>query len=140
MNVPQDAPTFLINFNLINERCLAIGVLHTHDAECHMITTEPMVLLFLSLSLSDILWVIISFAQTLSLRLWCLAEIGNFSECWKVPTTGTSVFFCHLKAPMDSPLLFHTRGSLGMLCFLLGQAAYRHRPFPLLCYWQLHSI
>ena len=25
--------------------------------------------------------------------------------------------FCHFKAPMDSPLLFHTRISLGKLCF-----------------------
>ena len=30
--------TFLIHFNLINEQCLAIRVVH--DAECHMITTE----------------------------------------------------------------------------------------------------
>ena len=31
--------------------------------------------------------------------------------------------FCHLKAPMDSPLLFQTKVSLGMLCFFLSQAA-----------------
>ena len=47
-SVPQDEPTF--HFNLINERCLAIQVVR--DAECHMTTTEPMVLLPLSLSLS----------------------------------------------------------------------------------------
>ena len=42
MSVLQDKQTFLLNFNLINERCLAIRVVH--DAEHHMITTEPMVL------------------------------------------------------------------------------------------------
>ena len=41
-HVPQDEPTFLINFNLINERCLAIRVVC--DAKCHITTTEPMVL------------------------------------------------------------------------------------------------
>ena len=40
--VSKDEPTFLINFNLISEQCLAIQVVH--DTECHMITTEPMVL------------------------------------------------------------------------------------------------
>ena len=35
---------------------------------------------------------IISYAGMLSLRPWCLAEIGDFSEHWKVPTTGTGVF------------------------------------------------
>ena len=64
-----------------------------HEAECHMITTAPMVPLSLSLSLSVGLWVIISHAWMLHLRLWCLAEISDFSEHWKVPTTGTSVFF-----------------------------------------------
>ena len=42
MSVPQDEQTFLIKFNLINELCLAVRV--GSDAECHMITTEPMVL------------------------------------------------------------------------------------------------
>ena len=41
-SVPQDEPTFLINFNLMNERCLAIGV--RRGTRCHMMTTEPMVL------------------------------------------------------------------------------------------------
>ena len=42
VSVPRDEQTFLINFNLRNERCLAIrGV---GDAECHVITIEPMVL------------------------------------------------------------------------------------------------
>ena len=41
--VPQDEQTFLKNFNLINERCLAIQVIC--DAQHHMMTaTEPMVL------------------------------------------------------------------------------------------------
>ena len=40
MSVPQDEQTFLINFNSINERSLAIRV--ACDAERHMITTEPM--------------------------------------------------------------------------------------------------
>ena len=62
-----------------------------------MITTEPMVL-FPSLAAG--LWVIISHAQMLGLRHWCLVEISDFSECLKVPTTGTSVFFCHFKAPV----------------------------------------
>ena len=48
--------------------------------------------LSLSLPLSARLWVIISHAQMLSLRPQCLAEISDFSEHWKVPTTGTSVF------------------------------------------------
>ena len=30
------------------------------------------------------------------------------------------VYFCHCKAPMDTLLLFHTRVSLGMLCFIQG--------------------
>ena len=41
---------------------------------------------------------------------------------------------------MDSPLLFPTRVNLGMLCFILGQAACRYRPFPLLPYFQLHEM
>ena len=49
-SVPQDEQTFLINFHLINERCLTIRVVR--DAEHHMITTESMVLLSLSLSLA----------------------------------------------------------------------------------------
>ena len=40
--------------------------------------------------------------------------------------------FCHFKAPMDSPLLFHTGVSVEKLCFNLGKAACRYRPFPLL--------
>ena len=42
MSIPQDEQTFLINFNLRNERCLATQVVR--DAERHMITTEPMAL------------------------------------------------------------------------------------------------
>ena len=103
--------TFLINFNLINERCLAIQVVR--DAKRHMITTEPMIL---SLSFCGIVGYL-SHAQMLGLRPRCLAEISDFSEHWKVPTTGTRVFFCHFKAPMDSPLLFHTGVSLGMFFF-----------------------
>ena len=34
-----------------------------------------------------------SHAPMLSLRPQCLTEISVFSEHWKVPTTGTSVFF-----------------------------------------------
>ena len=41
-SVPQDEQAFLKKFNLINERWLAIRV--ARDAECHLITTEPMVL------------------------------------------------------------------------------------------------
>ena len=91
MRVPQDEQTFLIHLNLINERCLAIRV--GRDAECHMITTEPMVLLSLSLSLTVGLWVIVSHAWILGLRPWRLAEIRDFSARWKVPVTGTRVFF-----------------------------------------------
>ena len=40
-NVPQDEQTFLINFILIGERCLAIRV--ERDTKCHMVTTESMV-------------------------------------------------------------------------------------------------
>ena len=110
VSVPQDEKTFLIRFNLINEPCLAIRVVC--DAERHMITTEPMVLLPLSLSLSlslslflslthcrivgnhlpcsdaARLWVIVSHAQMFSLSLECLAEISNLSECWKELATG----------------------------------------------------
>ena len=39
---PQDEETFLVNFNLINERRLAIRVVH--DAEHRTTTAEPMVL------------------------------------------------------------------------------------------------
>lgn len=42
MSVPRDEQTSLIDFNLINEPCLAIQVVR--DAECHVITTEPVVL------------------------------------------------------------------------------------------------
>ena len=42
MSAPQDEQTFLINFNLTDERCLAIRVVR--DTKCHMITTEPMAL------------------------------------------------------------------------------------------------
>lgn len=42
MRVPQDEQEFLTTFHLIKGRCLAIRVVH--DAECHVITTEPMVL------------------------------------------------------------------------------------------------
>ena len=52
-----------------------------HDTERHMITTEQMVL-----SLAVGLWVIVSHARTLGLRPQYLAEMGDFSECWKVPT------------------------------------------------------
>ena len=42
MSVPQDKQTFLVYFNLIHERYLAVCV--ELDAESHMITTEPTVL------------------------------------------------------------------------------------------------
>ena len=142
-SILQDRQTFLINFNLLNEWYLAIWVVS--DAKCQMITIESMVLLSpspslsLSLSLTAGLWVIASHARMLGLRPQCLAEVSDFSGCWKVPTTGISAFFfCHFKAPMDSPLLFHSRVSLGMLCFILGQAACRYRLFPLPPYCQLH--
>ena len=61
----------------------------------------------------------VSHAQMPSLRLWCLAEISDFSECWKVPTTGTSVFFVtskHLRTVLAFPdkselrdVLLHSR-------------------------------
>ena len=54
----QDEQTFLINFNLINEWCLGIRVVH--DAEYHVITSEPMVL---SLSLSSLLLSLSFFLQ-----------------------------------------------------------------------------
>ena len=41
-SVPENKQTFLINFNLINEQCLAIQVVC--DVKRHMVTTEPMVL------------------------------------------------------------------------------------------------
>lgn len=41
-SIPQDEQAFVINFNLINERHLAIWVVH--DVGCHTITTEPKVL------------------------------------------------------------------------------------------------
>ena len=50
VSVLQDEQTSLRSFNLINERCLAIRVVR--DAERHMTTTGPMVLLPPSLSLS----------------------------------------------------------------------------------------
>ena len=50
-SVPQEEGTFLVNFNLINEQCLAIQVVR--DAKHHIITTELMVLLSLSLLLQD---------------------------------------------------------------------------------------
>ena len=50
MTALQNEQTFLINFNLMNKLFLAIQVVR--DAEYHMITTEPMVPLSLSLSLS----------------------------------------------------------------------------------------
>ena len=61
----------------------------TRRMRCHMITTEPMVLLSLSLSLSLSLtvglWVIVSHAQVLGLRLLCLAEISDFSNGGRCP-------------------------------------------------------
>ena len=86
MSVLQDKQTFLINFNLINKRCPAIRVVR--DVKCHMNTTEAVVL-----SLTAGLWVIVSHAQMLGLKPQCLAEVSDFSEHWKVPTTGTNVFF-----------------------------------------------
>ena len=41
-SVPQDKQKYLTKFSLIQEWCLAMQVVH--DAECHMIKTEPMVL------------------------------------------------------------------------------------------------
>ena len=131
----QDEQTFLINFNLINERCLAIRVVR--DAECHMITTEPMVL-SLSLSLSPSLRVCGWSSPMLGCSVsghgvWQRSVIfQNVGRCpqWAL------VYFCHLKAPMASPLLFHPRVSLGMLSFIPGQAACRYRPFPPLPYCQ----
>ena len=46
VSILQDKQTFLINFNLINERCLAIRVVC--DAKCHMIIIEIIALLSLS--------------------------------------------------------------------------------------------
>ena len=63
------------------------------DAERHLIATEPMVLLSFCLSIAVGLWVIVSHVWMLRLRPWCLAEISGFPERWKVPTTGTGVFF-----------------------------------------------
>jgi hypothetical protein len=54
-SVLQDEQTFLIHFNLINERCLAIRVLYylyALSAECHVITSRSG------------LWVIVSHAQS----------------------------------------------------------------------------
>ena len=67
--------TFLINFNLINKKCLTIWVVC--DAECRIITTEPMVLLSLSLSLS------------LSLFLW---DCGWLSPMLGCLVSGSSVW------------------------------------------------
>ena len=41
--VPQDQQAFLINVNLVNERCL-LATRVVRDAERHVITPEPMVL------------------------------------------------------------------------------------------------
>ena len=84
------------------------------DAECRMITTEPMVFLSvslclclcLSLSLAVGLWMIVSSAWMLSLRPQCLAEISDFSERGKVPITGTSVFFVTLEHVWRTVLCF----------------------------------
>ena len=63
-HVPQDERTFLINFNLINERRLAVRVIS--DAECHMITPEPTALEILF----DIraLWMTSMFPERIMLR------------------------------------------------------------------------
>ena len=62
-SVPQDEQTFLINFNLINERCLAIRAVY--DAKCHMIKTEPMVLEILFDRL--VLWITSMFPERIML-------------------------------------------------------------------------
>ena len=115
--VPQDKQTFLIGFNLINKRCLAIrGV---HDLEWHMITTEPMVLL--SLSLTAGLWVVISHARMLGLRPQHLAEISDFSGRWKVPTTGTSVFLSLQSTYRQSFAFPDKTKARNKLCFIPGR-------------------
>ena len=68
-----------------------------------MITTEPMVLIFLSCCgiMGDRL-------PCSDAYLWprYLAEINDFSECCNVPTTGTSVFFLLLQSTYGQSFAF----------------------------------
>ena len=67
-----------------------------------------MVLLSLSLffSLPAGSWVIVSHARMLGLRPPCLAEVSDFSERWKVSTTGTGVFFLSLPSTYGQSFAF----------------------------------
>ena len=80
------------------------------DAEHHVITTEPMVLLFLSLAAG--LWVIVSHAQMLGLRLWCLAEISDFSERWKGCPQLALVYFLSLQSTYGRSFAFQYKSGL----------------------------
>ena len=86
-----------------------------------MITTEPMVLslsLFLSVLLRDCGWLSPMLRCSVSgCGVWQKSVI--FQNVGRCPQLAL-VCFCHFKAPMDSPLLFQTTVSLGMLCFILG--------------------
>ena len=77
MSVPQDEQTFLIKFNLINELCLAVRV--GSDAECHMITTEPMVL-EICFDI-QVLWIISMFPEqtVLANQVYCIL-LGIFAS------------------------------------------------------------
>ena len=91
----------------------------TRRMRCHMITTEPMVLLSLSLSLS------LSHCGIVGDCLPCLDARSQavvfgrnpwFFSTLEGARNRHSCIFCHFQAPVDSPLLLHPRVSLGTLC------------------------
>ena len=133
MSVPQDEQTFLINFSLIDEWYLTIQVVR--DAECHMITTEPMVPLSFFLAMG--LWVMVSHAWMLSLRPWYLEKSLIFQNVERCPQL-TLVYFLSLQSTYGQSSAFPSKSKLRNALFILGQAGCRYRPFPLLPYWQLH--
>ena len=68
--------------------------------------------LALSHSLAAGLCLIVAHAQMLSLRPWYLAEISDFSEHWKVPITGISVFFLSLQSTYGQSFAFPHKSEL----------------------------
>ena len=77
---------------------------------------------FFSLSLQDCGWLLRCLVS--GHGVWQKSVI--FRNTGRCPQLAV-VYFLSLQSTKDRPLLFHPRVSLGMLCFLLAQAACRQR-------------
>ena len=124
-----------MNFNLINERCLAMQVVH--DTECHIITTESVVLslsLSLSLSLTRGLWVIISHAW---IYVWQKSVI--FQNVGRCPQLALE-YVGSLQSTYGQPFAFPRKSKLRNASLHSSQAACGDRPLAQLPYCQLHYV